>query len=104
MSARRERRRTITAEQLDAMKYPTLEDILAFVNGGKYQKFFLKHPKTYPDGSCEEFTPAGGRAYGGLTTLLYAVDRLTQMTETYGGGYDMNGVVEELDAIAHETY
>lgn len=98
------KRRTITASQLDGMKCPTLEDVLAFVNGGKYQKFFLKRPKTYPDGSCEVFTPAGGRAFGRLTTLLYAVDRLTQMTETYKGGYDMNGVVEELDAITHETY
>ena len=104
MPARRGRLRAITAEQLDGMKYPTLEDILAFVNGGKYQKFFLKRPKMCPDGSWEVFTPAGARAYGGLTALLYAVDRLTQMTETYGGGYDMNGVVEELDAITHETY
>lgn len=97
------RRRPITAKQLDEMKYPTLEDVLAFVNGGKYQKFFLKRPKTYPDGSCEVFTPAGARAYGKLTSLLYAVDRLTCMTETYGGGYDMNGVVEELDSITHES-
>ena len=104
MSARRRRRKTITAERLDAMKYPTLEDVLAFVNGGKYQKFFLKHPKVYRDGSAEVFTPAGARAYEGLTILLYAVDRLTCMTETYNGGYDMNGVVEELDSITHETY
>lgn len=99
----RRRRRNITAERLDAVKYPTLEDVLAFMNGGKYQKFFLKHPKTYPDGSCEAFTPAGARAYGRLTSLLYAVDRLTQMTETYNGGYDMNGVIEELDLIVHES-
>lgn len=96
-------RQTITVKQLDANKYPTLEDVLAFVNGGRYQKFFLDHPKVDRDGTVEVFTLAGARAYGKLTSLLYAVDRLTQMTEMYKGGYNMNGVVEELDLIAHES-
>ena len=95
--------RQITTEQLDERKYPTLEDILAFVSGGKYQKFFLKHPKVYRDGSAEMLTPVGARAYRRLTSLLYAVDRLTQMTETYEGGYNMDSVVEELDEIASES-
>lgn len=97
------KRKTITTKQLDSKKCPTLEDILAFVNGGKYQKFFLKRPKVHPDGSVEEFTPAGSRTYKKLTSLLFAVDRLTQMTEMYNGGYNMSGVVEELDLITHET-
>lgn len=97
------RQRTITAERLDGIAYPTLEEVLAFVNGGKYQKFFLKRPKVYPDGSCEEFTPAGARAYKKLICLLYAVSRLTRMDETYDKGYDMHDVVEELDSIVHES-
>lgn len=99
----RQRGRTVTAERLDATKYPTLEDVLAFIDGGKRRKFFLERPKACHDGSVEVFTPVGGRAYRRLTSLLCAVDRLTQMTETYNGGYDMDGVVEELDSIAHES-
>jgi len=94
----------ITMEQLDAMENPTLEDILAFVNGGRYQKFFLKHPKAYRDGSVEVFTSAGGRVYGELTSLLYAVARLTRMSEIYKGEYNMGDVVEELDSIVHEDW
>lgn len=99
----RRRNAPITVDELERKSAPTLEDILAFVNGGKYQKFFLKRPKVYHDGSVEEFTTAGARAYRKLVAILYAVDRVTQMTETYKGGYTIEGVVEELDSITRET-
>lgn len=99
----RRRNASITVDKLERKNAPTLGDILAFVNGGRYQKFFLKHPKVYHDGSVEEFTTVGARAYRKLIAILYAVDRVTQMTETYNGGYTIGGVVEELDSITHET-
>lgn len=94
--------RRITVERLDAMDYPTLDDVLAFVNDGEYEKFFLRRPKVSRDGSLEYLTKKGARVYGRLTSILFAVDRLTQMTETYDGGYNMNTVVEELDSIVDE--
>lgn len=100
----RRRKATITVDELGEKNAPTLEDILAFVNEGKYQKFFLDKPKVYPDGSVEEFTAKGARVYRKLIVILYAVDKLTQMTETYNGGYTIGAVVEELDSITHETY
>ena len=99
----RRRNASITVDELEQKSSPTLEDLLAFVNGGKYQKFFLKKPKVYPDGSVEEFTTVGARAYRKLITILYAVDTLTQMTDTYNGGYTIGDVVEELDSIVHGT-
>lgn len=99
----RRRSLSITVDGLARMDHPTLEDILAFLNGGRYRKFFLERPKVYPDGSVEEFTTVGARAYRKLIAILYAVERLTQMTEMYDGGYTIEGVVEELDSITHET-
>lgn len=98
------RKVSITVDELERKSAPTLEDLLAFVNGGKYHKFYLKKPKVHPDGSVEEFTTVGARAYRKLITILYAVDTLTQMTETHNGGYTIGDVVEELDSITHETY
>ena len=37
--------KTISVDGLNRLEYPTLEDILAVVNGGKYEKFFLKRRK-----------------------------------------------------------
>ena len=51
--ANRRRDESIAVDKLEQKIAPTLEDILAFVNGGKYQKFFLKRPKVRPDGSIE---------------------------------------------------
>ena len=96
------RRKNITVDRLGRMSHPTLEDILAFLNGGRYRKFFLERPKVYPDGSVEEFTAAGSRIYRRLVAVLYAVERLTQMTATHKGGYTIEGVVEELDSITNE--
>ena len=97
-----ERCKNITEDGLGRMKHPTLEDILAFLNGGRYRKFFLEQPKVFPDGSVREFTAAGSRIYGRLVSILYAVERLTQMTATHEDGYTIEDVVEELDSITHE--
>lgn len=92
----------ITQEQLDEMPRPTLEDILAFVNGGNYDQFFLPEPVTLEDGSQEVFTEIGAEAYNHLTALLYAVDRCTDMSSTYIGGYTVNDMVERLDEMRLE--
>lgn len=93
--------RHITVEQLDKLENPTLEDILALVNGGNYDKFFRDKPREFPDGSREYMTAKGAKAYGRLTCLLYAVHRCANM-EDYSGGYSMDDVVEELDYIIKE--
>ena len=86
--------KTITQPKLDALENPTLEDILAFVNGGKYDKFFLGRPKESPDGSRQYLTLKGGRVYGKLVSIIYACARLTGVDE------DM---VETMDNIIAET-
>ena len=82
----------ITASALDKMETPTLEDILAVVNGGRYERFFLKRIKTYSDGSRNGLTRRGGKVYGDLVSLLYACARIT--------GGDVEDIVETLDDIA----
>lgn len=88
------KRRTISVDMLDKLENPTLEDILAVVNGGKYEKFFLKRRKEFPDGSREYLTKKGGEVYGRLVSILYAVARCTGIT--------MEGIVEVLDDITTE--
>lgn len=85
--------KTISVGKLDKLEHPTLEDILAVVNGGKYEKFFLKRHKEFPDGSREYLTKKGGEVYGKLVSILYAVARCTGKTED---------VVEALDGITTE--
>ena len=94
--------RTISVYRLDRLEHPTLEDILAVVNGGKYEKFFLKRRKEFPDGSREYLTKKGGEAHGRLVSILYAVARCTGIDENYNGGHTTEDVVEALDDITRE--
>ena len=91
--------RKITVERLDSLGNPTLEDILAFLNGGKYEKFFLIHPREFPDGSRKFMTRKGGKLYGKLTSLVYAVARCTNVDRDYERGHTTEDVVEILDDI-----
>lgn len=100
--SRKRRSKSITPDQLDKMEYPTLEDILAVVNDGKYEKFFLERPKEFPDGSREYMTRAGGAVYGKLVSIIYAVARLTGIDETYNEGHMTEDVVETLDIMRAE--
>ena len=90
----------ITAEQLDVLKDPTLEDILALVNNGKYGKFFRDRPYEFGDGSRECMTLKGIRAYIRLTSILFACGRLVGNDELRASMYD---IVERLDGIAEEV-
>lgn len=85
---------SISKDQLDALPHPTLEDIMMFVNGGKYTPFFLKKPKQFADGSKECLTRAGARAYGKLISIIYACARLTNE--------NVESMVETLDSIVEE--
>lgn len=96
------KRRTISVDSLDNLEHPTLEDILAVVNGGKYEKFFLKRRKEFPDGSREYLTKKGGEVYGRLVSILYAVAKCTGIDEDCNGGYTMASIVETLDDITKE--
>lgn len=84
----------ISQGQLDALQHPTLEDILMFVNGGRYTPFFLKQPKRFKDGSKDCLTRAGARAYSKLISIIYACARLTNE--------DVESMVEAMDAIVEE--
>lgn len=84
----------ITKEGLDSLKNPTLEDIMMFVNDGKYSPFFLQRPKVFKDGSKEFFTRKGAKVYGKLISILYACARLTDV--------DVEDIVETLDNIVSE--
>lgn len=86
--------RCITQKQLDGLDNPTLEDIMAFVNGGGYDKFFRDRPKEFPDGSREFLTKKGGNVYGKLVSILYACARLTDA--------DAEDIVETMDNIISE--
>lgn len=94
--------KAISVDMLDKLEHPTLEDILAVVNGGKYEKFFLKRCKEFPDGSREYLTKKGGEVYGKLVSILYAVARCTGVDENYNGGHTTEDVVEALDDITRE--
>lgn len=93
-------KRTITKAQLCSEKHPTLEDVLAFVNCGKYKRFFLERPEDRPDGRREFLTRRGAAVYGRLTALLYAVDRLVRPMRD--GRYTMGEIVEKLDEITRD--
>ena len=86
---------------LSAIQHPTLDDLLAYLNGGRHERFFLKRPRVAEDGSIETLTRKGARLYGRLTTLLYACARTTGM-EVYNGGDTVNDIVEGLDEISEE--
>lgn len=90
----------ITVEQLDALKDPTLEDILALVNNGKYGKFFRDRPYEFSDGSRECMTLEGVRAYGRLTSILFACGGLAGNDELRASMCD---IVDRLDGIAEEV-
>ena len=94
--------KTISVDGLNRLEYPTLEDILAVVNGGKYEKFFLKRRKEFPDGSREYLTKKGGEVYGRLVSILYAVAKCTGIDDNYTGGHTTDDVVEALDEITTE--
>lgn len=82
-------------KKLDEIKNPCLESILIALNGGKKEKMFLKHVQRDKDGYVTKtFTRKGARLYGDLTSLLFAVGRLT--------GADTEDIVETLDSIANE--
>lgn len=95
-------KQTITQAQLCSEKHPTLEDVLAFVNCGKYVRFFLERPKDRPDGRREFFTRRGAAVYERLIALLYAVDRLVRPDAMHDGRYTMNEIVEKLDEISRD--
>lgn len=84
----------ITQKQLDGLEDPTLEDVMAFVNGGHYDRFFRERPKKFPDGSREFLTKKGGSVYGKLVSILYACARMT--------GVHVEDIVEEMDNIISE--
>lgn len=77
-----------------ALGSPTLEDVMAAVNGGVYERFFLKRPRKYRDGSRECLTAKGAKVYGRLVSVLYACSMLTESS--------VEDIVEELDMIANE--
>lgn len=82
-------------KKLDGIKNPTLEDILIALNGGKNEKMFLKHVQRDDDGYVTKtFTVKGAKLYGALTSILFAVGRLT--------GDRTEDTVETLDEIANE--
>jgi len=84
----------ITTKKLDELKNPTLEDLLAVMNDGKYDRFFLRRPREFPDGSRQFMTRKGNKMYDRLTSILYAVARLTDV--------DMENTVETLDTIVRD--
>jgi hypothetical protein len=86
----------ISQEQLNALPHPTLEDIMMFVNGGRYTPFFLNKPKRFKDGSKNCFTRAGAKVYSKLISIIYACARLTNE--------DVESLVETLDNIADEEW
>lgn len=88
------RTKTISVAGLDAKEFPSLEDILAVVNGGRYGRFFLKRVKVDAEGRRDGLTQEGARVYGRLVSILYAVARLTD--------HDMEDAVETLDGITAE--
>ena len=88
-------RKKITKEKLDGREQPTLEDIMAFVNGGRYDKFFRDRPYEYRDGSREYLTIKGGKVYSKLVSILYACARLT--------GENAEDIVETMDDIISEV-
>lgn len=91
--------RKVTVERLDSLGNPTLEDILAFVNGGKYDKFFRSRPYVFKDGSKEYLTVKGVKMYCRLISIIYAC------VSAVGSSKIANSVerlVEELDRIAEE--
>lgn len=81
-------------EKLDKIENPTLEDILACVNGGKYDKFFRSRPKEDTEGHREGLTRKGSQVYAKLISILYACARLT--------GSNVESIVEDLDNITDE--
>ena len=90
----------ITEEELDSKGWCSLEDILAFVNGGKYEKFYLSRPKEYSDGSRQFLTRKGAKVYGRLVSILYACARVCGDDDTSAA---VNELVEELDSIINEA-
>ena len=88
------RRGTITKARLDSYGNPTMEDILAFVNGGKYDRFFLERPREFPDGSRKYLTRKGAAVYGRLVSVIYACARCTGVDED---------LVDTMDNILTET-
>lgn len=85
----------ITQKQLSGKKYPTLEDILAFVNGGKYERFFLNKVKVLSDGGIKSMTKKGARVYQSLVAILNACAKVTDT--------DLYATVEELDHISDQS-
>ena len=97
MSKRKKPR--LTFWKFQTMKNKTLDDILAFVNGGRYGGYVRKRLKeidesddsvTWVD-SC--FTKKGADAYARLCEILFAVGDLV-------GTYRcMENIVEQMDAM-----
>jgi hypothetical protein len=89
--------RKVTVERLDSFGNPTIEDILAFVNGGKYGKFFRSRPYVFKDGSKEYLTVKGSKLYRRLISTIYACVRAVGNEKIANS---VEGLVEELDRIA----
>ena len=89
--------RKITAERLDSFGNPTLEDILAFMNGGKYDKFFRSRPYVFKDGSKEHLTVKGAKMYRRLISIIFACARAVGNDKIMNSAEEL---VEELDGIA----
>ena len=101
---RRAKAKRITAEQLDKLPGPTLEDLLAVMNGGHYASFFRQRPLVaVHDGreTSDHLTRAGAKAYYRLVALLYAVARCTGVGQS-GSDCTMKGVVDRLDDICND--
>ena len=94
--------RKITMEEFCTLRTPALEDVLAILNGGKYEKFFLDRPREYPDGSKKYLTRKGAKLYRLLTSLLENISKITAVDEVFRGGYSTGDVIEELDEIVRD--
>lgn len=76
--------KTFNVAKFDTSKDIDLETLMAFVNGGKYEKFFVDRPKKVytkrgnGEYHLEHYTKKGAQVYMRLTGLIQAIGRLTQ--------------------------
>lgn len=74
---------------------PTLEDIMAVVNGEVYQDFFKESPQRREDGGIDPFTRKGAKVYNDLCYVLRGAAKLAGC-----GGQEVERIIERLDGIA----
>ena len=72
-----------------------LEDILVLLGS---KKPFLAKPIEYDD-TYYPFTISGGKAYGKLTSIIYALAEMDVISNNVA-----NDIMEQLDDISNEQY